>query len=227
MQMKRALLVVIVIGLLAVWSPGAFGANDWYLAQDDFLLTYAAPNNPGAPGSTFSADGRLMPWATNTISNWFAISGASALGAQSVGTQWVTDYAGSTLNIYADNLGNPGALVWTGTADHLYTIVNKSGAEFAVTDPPYDRPSYSTDPSKFNSVGSGLFTRTAGTWTCPQVSLPWLGTYNWNYVYDGQGNQIKQKGNIQAKLTCVPEPMSVMLGALGLAAVGGFRRFRK
>lgn len=208
-------------------STGAFAATpEWYLAQDDFVLTYAVPNNPGSAGSSFFADGRLMPWSNNTITHWFDISGSTALGAQSVGNQWVTDYSGSVLTIYADNLGVPGPIVWQGTATSLVTIVNKDASLFPVTDPPYDRPAYATDPDNFNSVGDALFVRTSGTWLDNEVVIPWLGTYNWNYVYDQQGNQVKQKGNMQGKLT-IPEPMSVILGVVGLAAVGGFRRLRK
>lgn len=221
-----ARLMVLVLGLTLLGSMGVLADDEWYLAQDDFILTYAVPNNPGSAGSTFIADGRLMPWGSNTVTYWFDINGSTALGAQSVGSQWVTDYAGSVLSLYADNLGVPGALVWQGTATRLITIVNKDGSLFPANDPPFDRPAYATDPSNFNSVGDAMFVRTGGTWTAAEIYLPWLGTYNWNYVYDpANGDQVKQKGNMQGKLT-IPEPMSLILGSLGLMAVGGFRRLR-
>lgn len=222
--MKKGLLAVLVIALLTAFSPGAFAA-EWWFAQDDFVLDFSnTPGNPGAPGTTFALSGRIVNWDTPGIVGWFSISGVGA-GAQSVGTQWVTNYA-STMNIFAplDNTMT-GPAVWSGSGN-LTTVVNKDGSEFSESTA--IRPSWETDPHSFKSVGDGQFVAslTSNDWDCVTLYVPWFGTYNWNYLPPTQP-YLKQTGNVQGALTCVPEPISVILGGLGLAAVGAFRRLRK
>jgi hypothetical protein len=224
--MKKLMMVLVVLGLLAVSSPGAFATDNWWFAQDDFVLDFSAtPNNPGAPGATIALTGRIVNWDAPGIVGWFQISGIGS-GAQSVGSQWVTDYI-SNLDIFGP-LDNTmvGAPVWSG-AGVVQTVVNQDGSEFPASGA--IRPGWETNPSSFKSVGTAEFVASYAScdWaTCEILGVPWFGTYNWNYI-PNTPPYLKQTGNMQGALTCIPEPISVVLGALGLAAVGGFRRLRK
>jgi hypothetical protein len=223
--LMMAKVILVVMGLMLLVSTGAFANNVMWFAQDDFVLDFSnTPGNPGAPGTTFTITGRIVNWDNPGIVGWFKAAGIGA-GAVSVGTQWVTDYA-TTLNIYAplDNTMS-GPAVWSGQGN-LQTIVNQDGSEFGAGGAV--RPSWETDPVKFKSVGSGQFSASyqGGEWAdCGTLYIPWFGTYNWNYIPVAEPHS-KMTGNLQGALTCVPEPMSVALGIMGLATVGGFRRFR-
>lgn len=223
---KRLMLLLVVLGLLAVSSPGAIATTNLWFAQDDFILDFSAtPNNPGAPGSTIALTGRIVNWDTPGIVGWFKITGVGS-GAQSVGTQWVTDYA-SILDIFAAaDPAMSGPAVWTG-AGSVQTVVNQDGSEFPSS--VALRPVWETSPSSFKSVGTGQFIASFKDceWAdCDILGIPWFGTYNWNYIPVNPPHT-QLTGNVQGALTCVPEPISVVLGALGLVVVGGFRRIKK
>jgi hypothetical protein len=196
----------------------------WF-AQDDFVMDFTnTPGNPGAPGTTLTIHGRIVNWDSPGIVGWFTASGVGA-GAQSVGTQWVTNYA-MTLDIFGalDNT-MVGPAVWSG-AGSIYTVVNQDGSEFSTATAV--RPGWEVSPTSFKSIGAGEFQATYAScdWAeCQILGIPWLGTYNWNFI-PLEGPHVKMTGNMQGALTCIPEPMSVMLGIMGLVTVGGFRRLR-
>lgn len=220
----RFSLILVVLGLLLA-STGAFAAGELWFAQDDFLMDFSnTPGNPGAAGTTISISGRIVNWETPGIVGWFAASGVGG-GAQSVGTQWVTDYA-TTLSIFAaSDPSMAGPAVWVGSGN-IQTIVNKDGSEFGTGGA--IRPAWETDPVSFKSIGTGEFVSSFAScdWAnCQILGIPWFGTYNWNFI-PVEEPHVKMTGNMQGALTCVPEPMSVVLGMMGLVTVGGFRRLR-
>ncbi len=219
--MKRVLLAVALVAMLAMCVSAQ--ATGWYFAQDDFLLKFGTPGQPGSAGGTIGAHGRLLNWDENTLFAYFKISAKTTLGAQpyAVG-KYITWYDIATLDIYDDDpVYNPAAnLMWTGTGQFC-TIVNADGSKFPASS--FDRPAYENQPVEYMSVGYGSF---AGTGMFYLLNVDWLGTYNWNY--DSSNPAKYQKGNMQAKVSnVIPEAGSVMLGMMGLGSVLGFVRFRK
>jgi len=70
------------------------------------------------------------------------------------------------------------------------------------------------------TTGSSQFT------TC-QWQLPWQP--DWEYIQFDSFDYYRLNGIeiVEVATQCVPEPMSIMLGALGLGAVGGLRKLRR
>jgi hypothetical protein len=223
-------LVLTALALLFVATAVA-NADSLYFAQDDFTLTFATPNNPSMPGSTFVSTGRIVDWTDlNIIDGWFTINGTGLAGSV-VGGEYVTPYTAS-MNIYSDAART--ILVWTGTGGSLVTDVKLGAPDpwlpsdaFSYPAGNYFRPSGVTNPDYFKSVGSGFFTGAGSFNTATTFYMPWFGTFNWDYTNNGQGQKISQIGNLQGELTTsVPEPATIILLGFGLSALGLARRFR-
>jgi len=221
MNMKKILFLVVVLLVASVVSANA---GQYYFAQDDFTLTFGAQGQPGAAGGTFTATGYIKQWTANTAIAWFSLTGKTTAGAAPVGTQYLTTYDLSTLTIYAGLVkGNTTTTLWAGNG-WLNTLVNADASTFT----PNIQPWYETQPVQYNSIGSADFmaTSTSGTFTSPEF-VAQLGTYNWSYDNVTPALRTTQFGNTQGKLEAVPEPMSVMLGIMGLGSVAGFMKLRR
>jgi len=231
LNMKTKLfLMLAVLGILFVATTVA-NADSLYFAQDDFTLTFAAPNNPSMPGSTFVSTGRIVDWTNlNIIDGWFTITGTGLAGSV-VGGEYVTPYSAS-MNIYSDAART--ILVWAGTGGSLVTDVKLGAPDpflpsdaYSYLATNYFRPSGVTNPDYFKSAGSGVFTGAGSFDTATTFYMPWFGTFNWDYTNNPLGEKITQIGNLQGELTdTVPEPATILLFGFGLSVLGLGARFR-
>lgn len=239
--MKRLLLLTVAFAMLAVLSTTAAYAvypTNWWFAQDDALLDFSGtPGNPGGAGATFTVTaGTLAQYndASSVLAN-FVISGNWA-GVVSTPTEWVTTYS-STINITGINAY--AGSIWTGTGN-IVTRVQKTSV---VSGNPLLPDTYLTSSlglpvptngsglqPEYRSFGYGNFSATAASGNFVGITdfvAPWLGTYNWRYDFDNAGLPIKQHSNAQGQLSAVPEPMSIMLGIMGLGSLAGFRKLQR
>lgn len=227
--MKILSLVFVLLVALSVSASAAVG--DIYFAQDDFTLTWS--NGLGSVGSTINASGLLAKPSGATFGT-FGMTGTQNVAVLDLGWGYKTVYdATLTIQDFSSNI------LWSGTGS-VYTLVNKAGGPwlpdyFDATG--YDSPAgwnlgdgSNAGPyaENFRSVGAGMFdTRTGGIWSTVEIMVPWLGTYDWTYTEGTTLASGQQNGNMQGKLECVPEPLSVVLGFMGLGTVAGFRRLRR
>jgi hypothetical protein len=223
--MKKVLLVLVLAVLFCFAGTIANAGPFMAFEQDNFTLTFTG-GSAGAAGNNIVVTGDLKAWNANTILYNFVLTGSNTSGAQLQGNYYFTNYNNSTLTIYAATSTFPtgayGAQVWTGNGfvtTNVYDVLNSAGdptITFLASN--YSRPNYVTQPSAYESMGTGLFTGAAGQ-TIPDVALviPWLGTYNWGY---GPNYQF---GNTQGEIT-VPEPISLLLLGFGLIGLAGIRR---
>jgi len=239
--MKKLLLMTVALALLVALSTAAAYAvypTNWWFAQDDALLDFSGtPGNPGGAGATYSVTaGTLAQYndASSVLAN-FVITG-NWTGLVTTPTEYVTTYASTMtitgINAYAGSN-------WTGTGN-IVTRVKKTSI---VSGNPLLPDTYLTSSlglpvptngsglqSEYRSIGYGDFVMTAATGnfaSTVEFVAPWLGTYNWRYDFNGQGQPVKQHSNAQGQLVAVPEPMSILLGLMGLSSVAGFRKLRK
>jgi len=227
----RSLLALTVLALLfAVTAPA--NADTVYFAQDNFNLTFAQPNDPASPGTTFLSTGELISWTGNTTVGYFSITGIGLAGAVT-GSEYVTPYS-ATLDIYSDAARTN--LVWQGTGGSMETHVRLGAADpfnptpaFQYNASNYNRPTSPpvTIPALYQSVGSGEFWGSGSFDPAKTLYMPWFGSYNWHYTLNDQGQKTIQTGNVQGELAVVPEPTTVLLLGLGLGALGLVTRFRK
>ena len=223
--------IVIALGALMCLATGA-QAEGLFFAQDDFVLVYGQPNSPGSAGATFTMDGRLVQWDNNVVAAWFTLSGGNSSAAYVVGGEYRTDYDTDVVLTVTTAPQGAGTLLWQGSGN-AYTLVNLDQSGYDATT--FDRPDWynptiitSGFVSEYQSVGAASFVKTAGTWTYAGLAAPWFGTYDWNFINDGQGNQIGSTGNMQGKLDIVPEPGSLMVCVTGLIGCAGvFMRRRR
>jgi hypothetical protein len=225
--MKKLLLVLGLAMLIS--SPLGKAEAIPFFTYDDFTLTYGTVGNPGSAGSAFVTFGKVeqLGDVNHTIVGWYYLTGTTTAGAQSVGTQWITDYDVSTLTLYLDQLKT--TPLWSGTGD-VKTIVNKDGSVFPNIYP----TNYHNQPANFNSVGNGLYTGggIGGGGVFDNYStyqIGWLGTYNWAYDNSDPTKVTKQFGNAQSDLHAVPEPATMLLLGSGLLGIGIIvrRKFKK
>ncbi len=217
--MRLGILLVALALLIATTAS----ANGLFFLQDDFDQAFV--NGIGQAGMVVTGSGWVKDWSTGVNLYYFTLNATNSSAGYVVGSEFRTDYDQATMTWYA-----PGTADVVNSMDGwFYTKVKLTGNGPQWPDyydaTVYDGPGYTglgegSSPVRpyaenFRSVGGGHF---------GDFSLEWLGTYNWGYYTDGQGI-LHQTGNIQAKV--VPEPMSVMLGVLGLSSVAGLRRLRR
>jgi hypothetical protein len=227
--MKKLLSVLVVALLISLSAVSASALNFPYFTQDDFALTFGTANNPGSANSSYESAGRVTNWSANIIAYGYSLSGITT-GAVSDGAgHWVTTYTG-TLTIFEYLINpNPSNVFWTGTGS-VTTIVNQNGSTVPAAN--YTRPSYesTSNPNlQFSSVGYGAFSGAGNAdWSAvTELSIPWFGTYNWNYLDpDHDGDIEAQRGNAEGMLT-VAEPGTIMLLGFGLFGLAGFAIRRK
>lgn len=227
--MKVLLFVLVMLVAISVSASAAVGGI--YFAQDDFIMRWTS--GLGSIGTTIVADGDIA-YPTGSVLGTFDLTGTQNVAVLDLGWGYKTTYD-ATLTI--KDISN--TVLWNGTGS-VYTIVNKTGgpwlpAYFDATG--YDHPAgwnlgdgndVGPYAENFRSIGAGSFdVKVSGTWSDPVIAIPWLGTYDWRYI-DGSTQQSGQlNGNMQGKLQAVPEPMSVMLGLMGLGSIAGLRKLRK
>jgi len=212
---------------MLVLSGAAVQAGEYYFAQDDFVLYFGQPGQPGAAGGYFkptTTNGYIVDWSVNENVAWFSLEGKTTLGAQSIGGgEYVTRYdtnlagtSGAVLTIYDGDKGDTSTVLWQGSG-WLETQVGLASYT------PEARPGYVTEPATYQGKGTGAFVKTSGSWSCPEFDMPWFGSYNWGY--DSQ--YTKQTGNVQGRVECVPEPGTILAALAVLSPVGFvFRRRR-
>jgi len=222
--MKRNLsLLIAVLALVGLAVAAAAMPQTAYFCQDDFNLIFGEHGNALAANSELIADGRLLQWNENKLVGWFSLDAVASQAAQVTATTWTMTFDSGTFSIHSTKSG--GTVYWQGTISNL-TITGfvDQAARYSATT--YTRPSYETEPTEFIAVGGATLARTGGTWTDPQLSLPWMGSYNWNYDGDTPEESDNLYGNLQAKLT-VPEPAgfaAILSGLVGLAGLIGRKR---
>lgn len=225
------ILMFVFVLLVAFSAVASASIGDIYFAQDDFKLTWT--NGLGSIGSAIYAKGDLA-YANGNVLGSFTLSGAQNTAVVDLGWGYKTVYD-ATLTL-EDDFSN---VLWSGTGS-IDMSVNKAGGPlfpvfFDATG--FDHPAdwslgegslHGPYAENFRSIGHGFFgTKMGGSWTDSAISVPWVGTYNWRYTQGSTIESGQQHGNLQGKLNCVPEPMSVMLGLLGLSSVAGFCKLRR
>jgi len=206
-------------------------AQGLFFAQDDFVLIYGQPNSPGAAGAQITMDGRLVNWSQNTVAAWFTLSGSNANNAYVVGNEYRTDYDTNVVLKITTMPNGAGALLWEGNGS-AYTLVHADQSGYNAAS--FDRPGWynplivsSGYVTEYQSVGAGSFNRAGGPWTNSQFVVDWFGSYDWNFITDGQGNGIGSTGNLQGKIDVVPEPSGVLACMTGLIGCAGLIRRRR
>jgi len=208
---------ILVFAVMLLMVANVANATDWYFAQDD-VVEYHNGNPLTTPGVSFIADGTIANWsAPNTVIANYQLASTALVSFTGDADEWFTTYQ-TTLTI-SDLSGT----LWSGSGT-VTNIVQKNhvlGLNDGYTyTAPFVIPNLTED--YYESYGYGSWTKSAGTWTNPIMLMDWMGTYDQR---TGIGNTIM--ANAQGRLQAVPEPISMILGAMGLAAVGGFKRFRK
>ena len=213
------ILTVIVVLLVCAGTSAVAMPQDAYFLQDDILYDFATVGIGGA-GGTINADGRLTRWSANVVEGWFLIENASnSQPQQDIGTEWQIVLDSGTFKITGGPNGT-GPTYWVGDIEYFTLTYKKNDTMYSAAG--YDRPSYESEPTEFQTVGIAKLNRTGGTWTDDVLYMEWNGTYNWNFDNEDTEQASFGIGNLQAKLVAVPEPAGVvamLYGGLGLGVL--------
>lgn len=212
--------------------------NPLFFLQDDLTLEFGETGNLLAAGTTIHSDGRLLYWEKTSRVAWFTLDGHTTGGTTANGL-WTIDFNDGTviapdiypvLKITTQPLG-AGTVLWTGTINHFtltghVDLANHVDLDGTFPATIYDRPGY-VHQTEYISVGAGQFSRTSGDWSYSQLVMDWVGGYEWDYDGDTLAESNYIYGNLQGKLTTVPEPtgvLALMCGVVGLVGLCGRRR---
>ncbi len=206
--------VFVLICLLFSFMTMAVQASAFpYFLQDDFTYN---------PFSAYKlvADGRIQSWERKDIIAWFDMKATTELATSTVGDTWQMEFGGGTLKIYFSDPNNP---LWLGTFDSMI-IYGKNNGVYNVATEGFPRPSYETQPTEYKAMGYLTANKVAGTWKAPQIFIE-LGFYNIADVIDSEIGV----GNMQGRLTIVPEPGTIAALITGMASLGGLaiKKFRR
>ena len=198
-------------------------------------------------GSIASADdGQIRITADNFYTLWVndVLKGSNKAGNDTNPTNWGTPeyydmklFELNTILIKAENAGtwsssNPAALI--------ASVLNKDSNQVIATTDSYW--AYSTDYNETTKVGNWytpsvvLASWNTGIWsTAASYTAPGKELYNafnttsakWIWGASASSSPVWFKLNVTTEGPSVPEPMSMMLGIMGLGSVAGFRRLRR